>query len=596
MYGVPFRKKPRDGQADVFKLIHETKSGRLNISLPTGYGKSFVGCGGYAIKKAKGDANRLLVVVTSAAQLAQFRDTGYLELADAGITDAKVVNVGWFGIEALKMHRQNAAEIYVVTVQALAGSAGKVVSQMMETGRWMIVIDEYHHYGIDKAWGEQVASLPAAFTLAMSATPHRKQNDSAFGACDYAVTYRKAEKEGAVKELCGHSYTYRLDLLDEKGGIEVVTTGELAEMAGGDSAEKIEAVLITRKLRWSPKYISPLVSVPIERMISDRIESGYRLQAIINTMCVTHAEMVCKQIETMYGDVLTVNWVGTGDDGRPDEENRKVIKMFCPGKDDDGNLIDPSIDVLVNVGMAGEGLDTVLVSEVTYLRQASINNSRLQEAGRGSRKLGDVICNINFDSSSEFATEGYVGFAFMDAMDCEPATPDDETGGEPRDDYEYREMPEWPEIKVIHNIELASIDSGSPEMVRMKKVAGRLRPEFADVPLDDPGLVDAATTLYKEMRKRECESMNVESETRQWGDSVNYALSKLVGLVVRERYGKGTRVEGRVRGDIKKALNTRKRRAVGQKTKDIEVCKKHYKWLRQVESQIQNEGLPSWLQ
>jgi len=172
--------------------------------------------------------------------------------------------------------------------------------------------------------------------------------------------------------------------------------------------------IIERKMRWSPKYVSPLVSIPIERMLRDRIATGYKLQAIIGAMCVSHARLVCEQVKAIFPE-LSIDWVGTGDNGRSDEENKKVLEIFCPKKDEEGRRR-PGLDILVHVGMAGEGLDSIYVSEVVHLNRASINNSNNQENSRAARYLDGVMGNINFDSCSEYAVKEYVGDAIMDAL------------------------------------------------------------------------------------------------------------------------------------------------------------------------------------
>jgi type I site-specific restriction endonuclease len=597
VFGVPFTKNPRPGQAAVFRKIVDEHPNYLNISMPTGYGKTFIGCGSYAIAKTQGRVNRMLMICTSDAQVQQFKHGGHDDLLGAGVSNAKVIDVGYFGTEAIKKHRNNDAEVYVTTVQGMLGSGGDIVRTLMASGgRWMVCVDEYHHYGIDKAWGRTVLGLPSAFTLAMSATPTRTKNDSAFGGPDIAVRYREAAEEGSVKRLCGHSYIYRLDLLDSEGGVESVTTDELVERAGGSSPESLESFLITRKMRWSPKYVSPLVSVPLERMLRDRIATGYRLQAIIGAMCVSHAEMVCKQVEAMFGDDLTVNWVGTGNDGRKPEENRKILQHFCPPKDPTTGKRNHTLDVLVHVGIAGEGLDAVDVSEIVFLTPANLNNRNLQHAGRGARVLVGVTANINFDSASEFAQLGYTGDRIMDAMDFAPPEGDGEEPGELVDELDYAELPDEPTIQ-IHNMELDHIDSGSPEVVRMKKfLANNVRQfDVADIDNPESAIHHAAVKMYREMRRQEAEELNDESRTRQWNESAQNALRAVTGLALRKLFGT-KRVEGRVAGDIKKRINTKKMRVLGPISRDIEVCREHYLWLKDLESTLLSDEIPRWLQ
>jgi hypothetical protein len=75
------------------------------------------------------------------------------------------------------------------------------------------------------------------------------------------------------------------------------------------------------------------------------------------------------------------------------------------------------------------------------LNNASFCNKRNQEHGRASRYLPEVIGNINFDSSSDYAA--YVGDAIMDAMDDElPKVNPDPEPREPSPDDDLPELPD----------------------------------------------------------------------------------------------------------------------------------------------------------
>ncbi len=361
MFGVSFKQNPRVGQAAVFERYGSEAPRQLNVKLPTGYGKTITALGSYAILRAKGKCNRLLMIVPTTPQIAQFKADGPSDLASVGFVESReVVDVSFFGVSAIKKSAKNEAQVFSITIQSLCQPTGRaIVSELMSKGNWMVVIDEYHHYGHGASWGDAIKSLHYDHLLAMSATPSRKNDDSAFGDPDIFIKYRDAVKEQAVKPLKSHSYNYRIDAVLESGEVTSFTTDELVEAAGSSLPDEIEKFKATRKMRWSPKYVSPLVSIPIERMLRERISTGYKLQAIVGAMCVSHAEMVAKQIADMFPE-LVVDWVGTGPDGRPDKDNEAIIKKFCPPKDSNGNRV-PSIDVLVHVGKAGEGLDSVLV-------------------------------------------------------------------------------------------------------------------------------------------------------------------------------------------------------------------------------------------
>ena len=604
LHGVSLRKKPRDGQLRVLNKI--ASADYLCVKLPTGYGKTFTACASYAIKQRQG-INRLLFVFPTDAQLVQFVQDGPVDLFEAGVTGPHtVVDIRFSGIYAREKHRKNAAQVFAITIQSLCGSSGSdIVEDLLASCNWMIVVDEYHHYGIDKTWGKAVLALPYRCLLAMSATPYRPDDDSAFGRPDIDVKYTDAADEGAVKRLRGHSYSYAIDAILDDGDVVTYTTDELAKEAGGDTPEAIEKLRIQRRMRWSPKYISPLVSHPIERMLQQRLTTGLKLQAIVGAMCVSHAALVCEQIRALYPE-LSIDWVGTGADGKDPNDNREIISRFCPKKDELTGRRDPTLDVLVHVGMAGEGLDSVTVSEVIHLNRAAKNNSNDQENGRAARVCRgfngeDVIGNINFDSSSEYAKLNYIGAAIMDAMDSLPARPPaDDEPPEPKNSGDIPELPEEPTIQIF-DMRLQNIDSGDPGVQLMLKVmesTGMQSPamDFSAMHgnLDHPGWKDVIST-YQAMRHKETEPLREPAIIAQWQDSIKAALSIVTSAAIKTITANGGRIEKSLPGDLKKKINSRKKRDCGALVENLDICKAHYAWLKRLDATIRSEGVPAWL-
>lgn len=588
-----FRMRPRPGQLSVFEALEE-HGRRLCIKLPTGYGKTFAALGTYSILKSVGIVNRMLVIFPTVEQLQQFGTATPMRLPGYAIDGPRqVTDVRFFGAKSIEKHMTDKCQIFTITAQSLVASRGMDnVSTMLQKGRWLVVVDEYHHYGIDKQWGAAVNALSFDSLLCMSATPYRPEDDSAFGPPIVDVKYRQAVKEGAVKELQGHAYHYKIDAIDENGEVVSMTTEEIISRAGGDSPEKIEK--LTKAMRFSPKYISPLITNPIDRMMRDRLRTAKKLQAVVGCMSVSHAQLVCEQIKTTFPS-LEVDWVGTGTNGRQGAENSSIIQRFAPP-----NGSEPTLDVLVHVGMAGEGLDTVNVSEVIHLNAAGVNNGNNQENGRAARYLEGVLGHINFDGCSGYAKEGYTGHAIMDAMDCLPASTeesDTEQVSEPPEDDWY-ELPYEPEIR-IYALECIKIDSGD-ETVKMMIDAAIQDPR---VPFSKEDFADTEgeATQYminavKLMRKREAEEMDEKSLVLQWKNAVDQAVSVIAGNVIRMMTKKGMRIEKSMIGDIRRRINGMKKRQFGAVDNDIDVLKSHYEWLKSVEVQILKTGeLPSWL-
>jgi superfamily II DNA or RNA helicase len=589
-----FKQQPRRGQLDAIEAL-AVKSKRLNVKLPTGYGKTFTALSVYSVLQSFGEVNRLLVIFPTDAQLLQFEESASRAMDKCCIDGPKsVCDVRFFGAEAIAKHQKNHCQVFAITVQSLIGSRGMDnVTALLGKGRWMIVVDEYHHYGIDLPFGKAVNALSHEFMLCMSATPHRPDRDGAFGDPDVSVTYREAVAQKAVKPLKGHSYNYKVDAVTSDNEVITFTTDEIVADAGKNSPEAIQKMIYDRKLRWSPKYISPLVTNPISRMITERIRTGHKLQAIVGAMCVSHAEMVCEQIRAAFPD-LVCEWVGTGDDGRSIEKNREILKGFAPT---DG--ASPKVDVLVHVGMAGEGLDTVYVSEVIHLNAANINNTNNQENGRAARYLSGVIGNINFDAGSGYAVKGYVGGAIMDAMDELPPKPDEsdiDTDRQSEKD-DLWELPEEPFIRII-NAECTSIDSGDSEVQKMAGELVKLVPEYTKVDVEnkDSHLWIHAIEAVKRMRSAEAEQHNERSTILQWEEQIKNAISTATGNAIRLMTDKGMRIDKSMVGDIKKRIYSRKKRDLGAAEKNVTSLKRHYQWILALNVGMTAEKeVPSWL-
>jgi superfamily II DNA or RNA helicase len=595
---VSFRKKPRAGQDRVFDALVAGRN-QLNIKLPTGYGKTYTAAGVYSILQKRGRVNRLLYIVSNDAQLNQFYNDGRCEFEAACVDGPlKIIDVGFSSHLAIREHRGGLCQVFVITIQSLRETRGaNNVSALLQTGQWMVCIDEYHHYGIDRSWGRAALALNRAFLLCMSATPSRPDDDSAFGNPDIQITYRDANDEEAVKPLKGYSYNYRMDF-ESDGETVSCTTKDLTEMAGGDTPEKIERFTIKRRMRWSPDYISPLVSNPIERMQRERIQSGHKLQALIVAMCVSHAKLVCEQIQAAYPELM-VDWVGTGEDGRSSEINRAVLERFCPPKNAGGVRTAAELDILVNVGIAGEGLDCINVSEIVFLNNAALNNKNLQICGRAARYLPGVTGHINFDASSELSQQNYLGAAIMDAMDYAAPHVMDDQPQEPSDD-EYEPLPDEPFVQ-IYNMELIEIDSGDEGVQRMARILKEHDPHAFDY----EGLFadsshpewDTMTQLYRGVRAREASAFNEKAKIAQLRDDVEGAVSGVTRLAMTLCGARKHPFARQLAGKTKHEINKRKIKLFGsiKGINDETVLRKHYGWVKQLERDILLSGVPEWL-
>lgn len=599
MSGLSLKKNPRPGQAAAIKAAKDPGRTQLIAQLPTGYGKTFTAASIYAALQEQGRVNRLLYLVPSTGQLDQFVRDGCGDMLDAEVAGSPhICDIAFTGAaQAIKQHRGGTHQVFACTIQALSSPrVGAIVRELMGTGLWMICVDECHHYGLDCTWGQSVLSLPRQFLLAMSATPFRPGDDAAFGSPDVAVPYRQAVAEMAVKPLACHSYEYRVDALEENGEVTSYTITDITEKAGSDSPDKIEKIF--REMRWSPKYISPLIEAPVERMMLHRLESGHRkLQVLFGAMCCSHAQLVCAQIkahiDSLYPGQLTVDWVGTGGNGRSDGENRAILKRFCPDKvDGRRRLEDIELDILVHVGMAGEGLDTIYVSDVVHLNRASLNNSNRQENGRAARFLEGVTGVVHVDSSSDF--HAFVGPDIehsFDHNDLSEVEDEDEQAAGTGLGQDLGVLPEDPQIR-IYDMQCIRIIKGEVEiMAKAMLTVGRWDENL----LNDEGFMQSAEQAYLKMKQRELEQFNERSTVEQWKEKVGTATGLVTSRAIKAIYGVKGRLPATVAGELKKRINSRKKRELGSVDQDVNLLRRHYQWLRQLEQELLQGEVPQWL-
>lgn len=602
---VPSLENLRPGQADVAR--HFAATWDTVCQLPTGYGKTLTGAACYKAARLAGKADRLLWIVPRRAQADQAAESipddmqrmlGVHDLLCDPKGRSRSFNFSAAPTQAYKAHRMGQCEIFVITVQSMmARDTLAVLKEMMQAGRWMVVIDEHHHYGdIETSrWVQEVHALPAACRLAMSATPDRTDGTAYFRKPDVIVGYQAAAKAGAVKRLHLNVYDYILDVTID-GEVRQFTCDELFDLLGvkNPTPEQLQAKEGERGMRWNPKYISPLVEYPIYRMASRRAR-GLRDQMLVQAMSCSHAQMLCEQIRAIAPDGVRVDWVGTGPNGRTPEQNERVLGEFCPPKDARG-VRNWTLDILVNVGMAGEGLDTVDVCEVVFCTRPNLNPSTLQIMGRAARIMRGVTeqpeAHISVDKVSPLRE--FVGFDVMDAFDGIEIDPDEKEtreAGERED--EYKPLPDHPKVWV-ENVELVDILQ-SPEFIMLKEHVSR------DAGFNSSFESDEAKTAwlleqYREIKQAEAQKFNGAANVARVREQVAAATTKLTGLLIR-RAGGEVRRDKTLPGDIKRKINSRRKFEVGCDVKqaDLAQLERHWEFMRRLEAQLLKGEVPTWL-
>lgn len=592
LLSLPFLENLRTGQREVVERFRHSES--VVAQLPTGYGKTRTAACSYLVLRSRGVANRMLYVVPRSAQARQAAEDVPRDIFECGGVATKSWEVGLSPVPAISAHRKGSAEVFVVTVQAMVSSPRAIdaIAEMMATGRWFVVIDEHHHYGSDDdaVWSQRINALPHAARLAMSATPDRADGRSAFGAPDVKVSYLRARSELAVKKLTLHAYDYRVDAVTVSGDVVSFTTSEMFAEVGAEDADAVERFIASRQMKWSPKYISPLVLFPVERLIELK-STGIDAQMLVQAMSCSHARMVCEQIRALVPGGMKVDWIGTGPNGRSDEENRAALHAFCPPKGSDGQR-KWSLHILVNVGMAGEGLDSTDVAEVVFLTSPRKNNTTLQIIGRGARvirKHTRVGCVINVDSASELAP--LIGTSIMSIFDDGDPDVAEEIEREERDSGEPPALPDEPHI-AIENVSLVEIRKDPMFMDAVKKA--EQSPTFAGLSAEEREReVFGYFRAYQDQRDSR---FNQTSLVEQWREKCTRAVYTIVGRILRAEAKDGRQVEKSRKGDIARQINGQAKRHFGAvEAADDDTLRLRWKWLAELDRAVLAGERPPWL-
>lgn len=552
---------PRKGQQDLIEYLPQIASGDiLSVQWPTGYGKSI----GFALAwkhcHESGIANRFLLVVANDTQRQQIINDF---AGDCDLVCAPCPGGVWsFDRSAgdLRTAKIGDVLVFVSTVQQLEASMARgglnTLKDMLETvgTKWMIGFDEFHHYGEAMAWGDaaKLAIQRSSFTLAMSATPYRRGADTIFPEPEICVTYSQAMADSCVKPIVCHSYEYAVAVIEDGQEVANYTTSDLHRIAEGEIDKWEER----RNIRYSPQYLHPLILHPLRRLRERRAMTGQKLQMLVRAMSCRHAKMLCEQIR-LFADGLEVDWIGTN--GRTDKENRESLNRFCPPKTRDGKRPNPSLDILVQVSMAGEGFDSINVCEIVDLfpvSERALSGRATQDKqfyGRGARIIPgckDEVLRVSVPSDHPLhAWAGRSLSQWMDSSGSDNITPDEKS---PQIDPPAVDLFDFPELAKERDIELLTVIT---DMEHYKAFKQAVRDDLGYEPDDErckQWYFRGGNQIAKEQSK----------QTRTF--QVREYLDAAIGRIALVKAKQSQEVSGAVIGRYKKDTNAAIKRHFGK--------------------------------
>ena len=208
-------------------------------------------------------------------------------------------------------------------------------------------------------------------------------------------------------------------------------------------------------------------------------------------------------------------------------------------------------------------------------------------------RLGDNVCHVNVDTGSVMAK--YIGRDIEKIFDEEvkdDTPPDDTAPKETTEAPEYKELPDkmsW----VIADMRLVDIRSEP----MFKAIYEGVR-KASDLARTDEEIAAIAERKIIEYMNRG--GNNQSAIIAQKNEQINSACSKIAGLIMRRLSESGMLVERTLAGDLRKRINSQKKKDLGSVTgADDDTLDRHWEWLKALERRIMLEhglsGLPQWL-
>jgi hypothetical protein len=574
--------QPRPGQSRLIEwmLDHVESALRLCVRWPGGYGKTIGIALAYMILRQYGRVNRLIVVVANDQQRAQFRRDFPATCRRMGLSIRN--DCVWEFDKSARAYRvsmMNRCEVFVVTIQMVSATNKKSTDSLLDLlgdgNQWMLAADEYHHYAQEKDWGKSLQRVcdNVQFSLALSATPTRDGAATIFGDPDLIVTYRQAVEERAVKKLWLRRYHYTVTAKTGDGVEVEYTTDELRQQLDNESLSDFEERV---GLRYTTKYIHPMLLGPLVRLQDRRAASGRPLQMLIRAMSCRHAKYICKVVQEVAPGLRT-NWVGSGPNGQPDHINSAVIEQFVPPAGEN-----PQLDVLVQVQKVGEGSDSVMVCEIVDLALSNIDgasNQLKQFIFRGSRIVPGLeddqqYCNVNVPSDAKLAgleqDEELIGVSLMDWIDGDYSNPEGKGNWDPppRDPEYTPPPPDFLSIVVCRDAELTEVTDDMREHF-MKFVEGMngCVVECAsqwDVE-NNPDHLEAAKRAYLVVANSHASEMDAQARLEQRAQTFDSEVGRMAnyGAKIVSR-ASGEEISGKMIGQLAKKINVKLKAAIGR--------------------------------
>lgn len=594
--------QPRQGQAATVEMMVNGGPGKYLANLPGGYGKTLTALMAYYELKERGEVNRFLYVSPGATKIFEFdvdlrKNCNKLGVKPIG-KGLCIVNDAF----AIKEHQRNTHEFFAATVQYGINSQGHLIDTLVSSGRWFVCVDECHHYTFENKFGGLLDRINYGYLLGLSATPVNYQAPGYFTGLPVSnvttVSLSDAVREGAIRPIKYYTADYFVELMMQDGIHCTLTTSELSDMVETEGL-KISQYETQKQLRYTDKYISPLFikAVDLYNELIDRDEAEYIRQngepparplhqILVFADTVSLAKNYVKLINATLGEPDFAEWVGTGDHGRNNDENFKIIERYKNGE----------LKCLVQVSMAGEGFDNPPSSVIVYLSLQYNGNQVTQKIMRGMRR-NYMIQNKDYDYGHVIVPTDSRAIEEIERLFKQLDVTGDLKEKMEREEMDRQSMNPWDEpvyefdFSVLQDVELKEWQQFEITKQQMESIKMDLNNRSWEVPQDK--LEAAIASVLFKQKSEAVEEMNREQVRNQ----IKKQTGALASRIVRINHPNGAINKDSI-GYAIKSIHSQYARTFGVRTKEMtfdELMHK-YNWVTELAKSIsESRNLPIWL-
>lgn len=585
----------RKGQEQLYQVVSNTDQRQYSIQLPTGYGKSWCACITYAVLRDKGRVNRALIVVPTDQQRSQYI-SGLRE-------DLEILNIEYSDVErcdnqsawVIKKAIRNKSEIFVASVQSLCADPG-YYADLMDKGRWLVVADEFHHYGADNTWGAAIQRLDYEVILGMSATPIRSDKKATIfsgTSFDVEISIEEAYREKAIKRIESRIGDYAvswssLDSPDPQNSL----MSELEKEWASDLSE----YELKRGVRYYDKYISEIFLQVLSTWSQYESTWPGQNQILVFAMTCRHAESISKIINDIAFPGFPspfADWIGVGEglDGvRSDKENADILTRFQSNQ----------LPCLVQVNKAGEGFNNKRCCIGLFLDLVGDTPMKRQHIGRFMRVNPEApdqssVIFISEDSPAKALLENLQ--ESFDSVDDTLAEKRKGNGGASSE--RQLVIPDIYILDTAFDSERIVYPYGSPEAAMSKYVEEapqHVKDAYSLLTKEEAleAFKSAADPWLKAKYAAQHPPLTSEQRRQQISQQVKRALGLLVSGILRKRYGPS--FPSSSRNDLYKLINGRwKRTHSAHSEMDEDDLKRKHEWLKSLAESVNRGEIPTWL-